>query len=453
MAKKERQTYPRPQKEMLRIVKAADANGCLVETLLEEFTRHPFSMPALWACRDYFHKVTKADCGKNNVFVSLLGLLLAMEGKLQEAEETVSLLGTTPAKWEEKDFSTRDYLRICVELVMPYITDTRFLRIALFMEKAHLGPVGNLTMSACRPSILNGFRDFTRYGRVLEKYKEPITAVIRELYGNSGKSVYEIALAEWYYQNNRCFDALVLVTGTIPLIEYEDDMRCLFVAMALQMRILLVNGQTKAAKPLVEKIRERIHKTGWEELTSSLNALECLAACYDGRTDEVEAWLERVAPDENKSIYMMDMYAYLIKVRCYLQMGKYMMAHVLVKQLIALLTDGRRHMDLCQCHMLSVYRKEREKDDFTREIMEFAGEVERHFPDYLKSPVEYYEPLTDTEKMLLRLMAQGMSNDEIAGKLGKKAGTIKFHSHNIFRKLQVQNRQQAVNRARENGLL
>lgn len=81
------------------------------------------------------------------------------------------------------------------------------------------------------------------------------------------------------------------------------------------------------------------------------------------------------------------------------------------------------------------------------------GEVERHFPDYLKSPVEYYEPLTDTEKMLLRLMAQGMSNDEIAGKLGKKAGTIKFHSHNIFRKLQVQNRQQAVNRARENGLL
>ncbi len=109
--------------------------------------------------------------------------------------------------------------------------------------------------------------------------------MIRELYGNSGKSVYEIALAEWHYQNDRCFDALVLVTGTIPLIKYEDDMRCLFVAMALQMRILLVNGQTKAAKTLVEKIRERIHKTGWEELTSSLNALECLAACYDGRRE------------------------------------------------------------------------------------------------------------------------------------------------------------------------
>lgn len=150
---------------MLRIVKAADANGCLVETLLEEFTRHPFSMPALWACRDYFHKVTKADCEKNNALVSLLGLLLTMEGKLQEAEETVSLLGTTPVKWEEKDFSTRDYLRTCVELVMPYITDTQFLRIVSFMVKAHLGPVGNLTMSACRPSILNGFGFYQIWAR------------------------------------------------------------------------------------------------------------------------------------------------------------------------------------------------------------------------------------------------------------------------------------------------
>lgn len=99
-----------------------------------------------------------------------------------------------------------------------------------------------------------------------------ITEMIQKLYGSSGKGVYEIALAEWCYQNNECFHALVLVTGTIPLMEQEQDMRCLFVALALQMRILLMNGQIKTAKPLMEKIRERIQETGWEELTSSLNA-------------------------------------------------------------------------------------------------------------------------------------------------------------------------------------
>lgn len=54
-----------------------------------------------------------------------------------------------------------------------------------------------------------------------------------KLYGSGDKGVYEIALAEWNYQNNNCFQALVLVTGTIPLMEqkyhwdgwdeYDDD--------------------------------------------------------------------------------------------------------------------------------------------------------------------------------------------------------------------------------------
>ena len=98
--------------------------------------------------------------------------------------------------------------------------------------------------------------------------------------------------------------------------------------------------------------------------------------------------------------------------------------------------------------MLSIYQQERGADGFTDTIMDLAGEVGRHFPNYLKSPAEYYEPLTTMEKNVFRLMAQGMSNDEIADRLGKKTGTVKFHSNNIFRKLQVQNRQQSIGEER-----
>ena len=62
-----------------------------------------------------------------------------------------------------------------------------------------------------------------------------------------------------------------------------------------------------------------------------------------------ELGLKQLIPamiEQNKDIYMMDMYAYLVKIRCYLQMGKYMVAHVLVKQLITLLTPVKRHKDL-----------------------------------------------------------------------------------------------------------
>lgn len=498
MAKKEKQIYPRSRKEMLRIMKAADKKGQLLETILEEFGEHPFSMPALWDCREYFSGIGQEAYRDNPVLIPHLAMLCTMSGRLEDAKEYVGLLGETPRHFELKEFRPSDFYRVSAELVMPYTDDFRFLRIAFCLIKAGAVPVRSLTLSACRPSLINGFRDFTRFGPYLERYKDTIVEAAGKLYGSGGKGVYEIALAEWDYQNNNCFQALVLVTGTIPLMEQEKDMRCLFVALALQMKILLVNGQIRTAKPLVEKIRDRIHQTGWEELTSSLNALECLAACYDGRQDEVENWLEKIAPDENKGIFMMDMYAYLVKVRCYLQMGKYMVAHVLVKQLIALLMPGNRHMDLCECYMLSamiclkandrkhlveelekalalakkysyirlladegncmvqmlfIYQQERGTDAFTGKLMALAAEVGRYFPDYLKSPAEYFEPLTATEKAVLGLMAQGVSNDEIAERMGKKTGTIKFHSNNIFRKLQVQNRQQAVNRGREIHLL
>lgn len=53
MTKKEKEIYPRSRKEMLRIIKTAEKEGHLLETALEEFTIHPFSMPALWDCREY----------------------------------------------------------------------------------------------------------------------------------------------------------------------------------------------------------------------------------------------------------------------------------------------------------------------------------------------------------------------------------------------------------------
>ena len=473
--------------ELVCVLDEAEQAGHLPETIVEEFTEHPFSMPALWACRDHFYRLDAAARRSHPALPSVFALLAAMAGDLDLAREYVSLLGTTPRHWRMQDLREKDYYRICTELVMPYISDGMFLRIVFFLVKTGMVPVRSLTLSACRPSIINGFRDFTRFGPYLERHKDAITQMIHQLYGSVGKNVYEIMLAEWYYQNNDCFNALILATGTIPLIERESDMRCLFVALALQMRILLMNGQARTAKPLGEKIRDRIQETGREELTASLNALECLAACYDGQQEAVAQWLENTAPDENRDIYMMDMFAWLTKVRCYLQVGKNMAAYVLVRQLITLLEPGKRHMDLCECHMLLaavyyksgdkdrmcreletalalakkyryirlladegacmmqmlfIYQREWGADDFTDRIMELAGGVSRYFPNYLKSPAEYYETLTETEKKVLRLMALGMSNDEIAERMGRKAGTVKFHSNSIFRKLRVSNRHQ-----------
>jgi DNA-binding NarL/FixJ family response regulator len=63
------------------------------------------------------------------------------------------------------------------------------------------------------------------------------------------------------------------------------------------------------------------------------------------------------------------------------------------------------------------------------------------------------EPLTERELEILRLVAGGASNKEIAGQLFLAEGTVKNHVTSLLGKLGVNGRMQAANRARELGLL
>lgn len=63
------------------------------------------------------------------------------------------------------------------------------------------------------------------------------------------------------------------------------------------------------------------------------------------------------------------------------------------------------------------------------------------------------EPLTDRELEVLSYMSRGMTNKEIAVKLGVTAGTVKVHTHNLFSKLNVSRRMNAVAKAERMKLL
>lgn len=61
--------------------------------------------------------------------------------------------------------------------------------------------------------------------------------------------------------------------------------------------------------------------------------------------------------------------------------------------------------------------------------------------------------LTQREAKVIALVAQGQSNKEIARSMGISAETVKTHLKNVFEKLGVQQRAQAVLMARSLGLL
>ena len=82
MDERENVIYPRPQKELVCVMENAEEEGHLLETILEEFAEHPFSMPALWACRGYFHQLDIGDCNSHPALLPMLALLSAMGGDL-----------------------------------------------------------------------------------------------------------------------------------------------------------------------------------------------------------------------------------------------------------------------------------------------------------------------------------------------------------------------------------
>jgi LuxR family maltose regulon positive regulatory protein len=63
------------------------------------------------------------------------------------------------------------------------------------------------------------------------------------------------------------------------------------------------------------------------------------------------------------------------------------------------------------------------------------------------------EPLSDRELEVLQYLAKGMSNQAIADQLFVSLAAVKWHARNIYGKLEVNNRTQAVARARELRLL
>ena len=54
------------------------------------------------------------------------------------------------------------------------------------------------------------------------------------------------------------------------------------------------------------------------------------------------------------------------------------------------------------------------------------------------------EPLSPREREVLQLLGQGLSNAEIAHKLAISTATVKVHTRNIYGKLAVSNRAQAI---------
>ena len=107
--------------------------------------------------------------------------------------------------------------------------------------------------------------------------------------------------------------------------------------------------------------------------------------------------------------------------------------------------------------------KDMDDDDITRAILAvgrgdaiFSPAIATRMMSFFSARpaqlIPAFPELTESERNVLRLMAKGLNNDAIAQQLAFSPKTVRNYISNIFAKLQVADRAQAIVRARDAGL-
>lgn len=82
--------------------------------------------------------------------------------------------------------------------------------------------------------------------------------------------------------------------------------------------------------------------------------------------------------------------------------------------------------------------------------MKRMGEI---LPTVHVAEKQYDMVLTLQEKRILSLMEEGATNKEIAEKLGLMLSTVKTYNYELYQKLSVKNRTQAIMAAKDAGVI
>lgn len=208
----------------------------------------------------------------------------------------------------------------------------------------------------------------------------------------------------------------------LPYVQQEEE-------ALLVVRLALAQGQTQAALQELAPWKARAEAQGRAHAVLEIVILEALASWADRALPQARASLLRALSLAQPEQYQ----------RLFLDEGQ-AMAALLKSSLKAILEQG---MAVYARDLLTAFEQERAASATAR-----AAPASQ--PSYA-SPL--LEPLTPQEQRVLQLLAEGLSNQQIATQLVISLATAKKHVANLLGKLGAANRTQALVRAREYGLL
>ncbi|WP_420630662.1 LuxR C-terminal-related transcriptional regulator [Candidatus Leptofilum sp.] len=316
--------------------------------------------------------------------------------------------------------------------------------------------------------------------------------LIAELQGSqSPPPMIGLALAmlgELVYQKNELVEAEQLIQQGIMAVEPLALLGADISAQLALARLRQAQGAGAEARHILAEVQQRLRQARFDAYTPMLAAVEAELLLRQGAVEPVERWAETAVATLNKvNIYQQEL-DLLVLARLRLTQSQPAEALDFLEQLTRRVRQtGRKlvqmHGALLQAQVHHQLGQEEQAEvalvtavrlaapenyrrlflDEGERLIALLPTVRQVAPNFVDAVLAEFgqghatqpllEPLSERELEVLRLVADGRSNREIAEQLFVTVGTVKKHLNNVFGKLGVARRTEAVAKARALDLL
>ena len=325
--------------------------------------------------------------------------------------------------------------------------------------------------------------------------------ILKYIYHNNYYSAVNIALSEIDYEKNNIIEAALKLSDNTAFYKESCNLEFIFVSKILTLKIQIASGNINDANMILNSLKEEVERCKDCNISNNLNAAYTRYNLLIGNIEEAKTWLINYNKQTEKKFLSINMYEYFTKARVLIAMQDYTRVIAFLEILYKLNKKAKHNMNMAEClilqsialnrleeelafnkieealkitepydfiriyadegdgvyEVINKYIKYDKRDEsidleYIKLILTESRKFARMYPKYLSKKI-YSEDekikLTKSEKEIINLISNGMSNSEISEYLNIKIDTVKFHTKNIYSKLNVKNRTMAISVAKE----
>lgn len=445
--------------------------------------------------RRYYLGMDEDEAAKSPVLMAGLSMLYSMLMDPEKSEYWYKKL-VEFAKTATGGARRETQSRLCyLDIGLPHRGSRDVLKImlkapAMLLDQGVRLPEFSVTSNV--PSTMSGGKDFCKWSRSDRALARTVGPIVERVLGRYGKGLTKIALGESLFEKGEnAFEVLTLLSRGQVETECGGTLEVAFSAVGQRVRMMILQGDLTNAGAILDSFQSAVEEQRVFQLLPNIKAMRCRIALYRGDMDAAREWLEQ-APDEDKEFITMERYRYLTKVRCYLALGENLKALSLLEKLgeyaercyrtyirmeagvldaivrqrlgtewepmlAAALDEAEsyrfvRFISELGPAVLPLLKAQSRDGPWFRQVLDETRQMVRRYPCYLL-PGAAREDFSSTALEIMRLQSEGFTATQIAGRLGMKPDTVRYHVKENYRKLEVGGKAEAIAAARGLGLI